>query len=116
AADADFELGISVAGSIGLRALLDSQRVDVRTQGRELRADTGKRLLDSLSDVESSRPREGGIAELSGVIAATMPLASVVVLVCGSRVSGEDLRVACSRLPFGAKVIAIVTDTTVEVP
>jgi len=111
-----FELGISAAGSIGLRALRDSQRVDVRVQGRALRADTGKQLLDSLAAVDGSRPREGGIAELSGVIAATMPLASVVVLVCGSRVSNEDLRIACSRLPFGARVIAVVTDTAVEVP
>ncbi|MGO2049683.1 MAG: DUF58 domain-containing protein [Microbacterium sp.] len=116
AVDADLELGISVAGSIGLRAIRDSQRVDVRVQGRELRAGTGKQLLDSLAGVESSKSREGGIAELSGVIAATLPLASVVVLVCGNRVSNEDLRVACARLPFGAKVIAIVADTSVEMP
>lgn len=116
AVDADLELGISVAGSIGLRAIRDSQRVDVRVQGRELRAGTGKQLLDSLAGVESSKSREGGIAELSGVIAATLPLASVVVLVCGNRVSNEDLRVACARLPFGAKVIAIVADTNVEMP
>lgn len=116
AVDADLELGISVAGSIGLRAIRDSQRVDVRVQGGELRAGTGKQLLDSLAGVESSKSREGGIAELSGVIAATLPLASVVVLVCGNRVSNEDLRVACARLPFGAKVIAIVADTSVEMP
>lgn len=112
----DFELGISAAGSIGLRALTDSQRVDVRVQGRELPAGTGKQLLDSLSAVESSKPREGGIAELAGILAATAPLASVVVLVCGTRVSNEDLRLACSRVPFGARVLAVVTDTTVELP
>ncbi|MGP6170514.1 DUF58 domain-containing protein [Microbacterium sp. A196] len=113
---ADFELGISIAGSIGLRALRDSQRVDVRVQGGELRAGTGKQLLDSLSAVENSKPRDGGISELSGVIAATMPLASVVVLVCGSKVANDDLRVACARLPFGAKVIVVIADTTVETP
>ena len=116
ASDQDFELAISVAGSVGLRAIRDSQRVDVRVQGRELRAGTGKQLLDSLSAVESSKPREGSISELSGVISATMPLASVVVLVCGSKVSNENLRRACSRLPFGARVIAIVADETVEMP
>lgn len=114
--DADFELGISIAGSIGLRALRDSQRVDARVQGRELRSGTGKQLLDSLAALEESKPRDGSISELSGVIAATMPLASVVVLVCGSRVSGENLRLACARLPFGARVIAIVADTSVEMP
>lgn len=112
----DFELGISAAGSIGLRALRDSQRVDLRVQGRELPSGTGKQLLDSLSAVEHSKPREGGIAELAGVVAATMPLASVVVLVCGSRVRADDLRLACSRLPFGARVLAVITDTTASAP
>ncbi|MFK3676836.1 DUF58 domain-containing protein [Microbacterium sp. NPDC090218] len=112
----DFELGISAAGSIGLRALRDSQRVDVRVQGRELPAGTGKQLLDSLAAVESSKPREGGIADLAGIVSATMPLASVVVLVCGSRVRSDDLRLACSRLPFGAKVLAVVADTSTTAP
>ena len=114
--DDDFELGISVAGSIGLRALRDSQRVDVRVQGRELTSGTGKQLLDSLAMVEASKPREGGIRDLAGVLSATMPLASVVVLVCGSTVSTEDLRVACSRLPFGARALAVVVQGGLDQP
>jgi len=106
----DFELAISAAGSIGLRAIRDSQRVDVRVQGRELPAGTGKQLLDSLSAVRSSKPRRGGIDDLAGVVARTMPLASVVVLVTGSKVASDDLRMACSRLPFGARVLAVVAD------
>lgn len=112
----DFELGISAAGSIGLRALRDSQRVDVRVQGRELPAGTGKQLLDSLAAIESSKAKEGGIADLAGIVSAKMPLASVVVLVCGSRTNSDDLRLACARLPYGAKVIAVVTDTTAVAP
>ncbi|MEN0022166.1 MAG: DUF58 domain-containing protein [Microbacterium sp.] len=116
ATDDDFELAISAAGSIGLRAIRDSQRVDVRVQGRELAAGTGKQLLDSLSGVEYSKPRDGGIDQLAGVVSRTMPLASVVVLVCGSRVDTDDLRVACARLPFGAKVLAVVADRSVTAP
>ena len=112
----EFELAISAAGSIGLRALADSQRVEVRVQGRSLPADTGKRLLDSLSMLQESAPREGGIAELGGILAATMPLESVVVLVCGSRVPVDRLRLACSRLPFGARVLAVVVDEGAEAP
>ncbi|BDZ39609.1 DUF58 domain-containing protein [Microbacterium suwonense] len=114
--DDDLELAISVAGSIGLRALRDSQKVDVRVQGRELASDTGKQLLDSLAMVEPSRPREGGISALAGVLAATMPLASVVALVCGSAVSAEDLRLACSRVPFGARAIAVVVQGGIDQP
>lgn len=116
ATDDDFELAISAAGSIGLRALRDSQRVDVRVQGRELPSGTGKQLLDSLAAVEHSKPRDGGIDRLAGVVSATMPLASVVVLVCGSKVRTDDLRLACSRLPFGARVLAIVADATTTAP
>lgn len=116
ATEDDFELGVSAAGSIGLRALRDSQRVDMRVQGRELPAGTGKQLLDSLSAVENSKPKESGIAELAGVVSATMPLASVVVLVCGARVKSDDLRLACARLPFGARVLVVVADTTASAP
>ncbi len=112
----DFELGVSVAGSIGLRALRDSQRVDVRVQGRELASGTGKQLLDSLATVEQGKPREGGVPELAGVLAAHMPLASVVVLVCGSTVPTADLRLACSRLPFGARALVIVAQAGLEQP
>ena len=114
--DGEFELAVSAAGSIGLRALRDSQQVDVRVQGTELPAGTGKQLLDGLAGVESSRPRDGGLPELAGHLSATLPQASVVVLLCGSQVSGDDLRLACSRMPFGARVIAVVADATLERP
>lgn len=112
----EFELGISIAGSIGLRALQDSQRVDVHVQGRELASGTGKQLLDSLSAIEQSKAREGGIAELAGVVSAAMPLASVVVLVCGASVDVDVLRRACARLPFGARALAVVAQSGLERP
>ncbi len=109
--DDEFELAVSAAGSLGLRALRDSQRVEVRVQERSLPAGTGKQFLDSLSAVEHSRPRAGGVVELAGVVAATLPLASVVVLVCGSGVDANSLRAACARLPFGARTLAVVAES-----
>lgn len=103
----EFELAISIAGSVGLRALRDSQHVDLRVQGRTLPSTTGKQLLDSLSAIDESKPREGGLVSLANAIAVSMPLASVVVLIGGSEVTSEDLRVACARLPFGSRVLAI---------
>ncbi len=108
--DDEFELAISAAGSLGLRALRDSQRVEVRVQERTLPAGTGKQFLDALSGLDHSRPRAGRIGELAGAVAASMPLASVVVLLCGSRVEANDLRTACSRLPFGARTLVVVAD------
>jgi len=106
----EFELAISAAGSLGLRALRDSQRVEVRVQGRSLPAASGKQFLDSLSGLEPSRAREGDLVELAGVVSATLPLASVVVLVCGSTVDAGRLRIACARLPFGARALAVVAE------
>ena len=107
----EFELAVSAAGSLGLRALRDSQRVEVRVQERALPSGTGKQFLDSLAGVVHSRPRLGGVVELAGVVAATLPLASVVVLVCGSTVDPNRLRAACARLPFGARTLAVVAET-----
>ncbi|MFC4140709.1 MULTISPECIES: DUF58 domain-containing protein [unclassified Microbacterium] len=116
AEDEEFERAVSIAGSVGLRALRDSQRVDLRVQGKDLPAGTGKQLLDSLSTVELSKPKAGGLVELAGVLAATMALASFVVLVTGSKTSTEDLRAACARVPFGARALAIVVDLRAENP
>jgi len=112
----EFELAVSVAGSIGLRALRDSRTLDVRTQKGALRALTPRRFLDELSIVEHSRPREGGIAALAGSLAATAPQAAVAVLVTGSKADAAELRVACARLPFGVRVVAVVADDRVDSP
>lgn len=109
--DDEFELAISSAGSLGLRALRDSQRVEVRVQERNLPSRTGKQFLDSLSGLTHSKPRSGSVVDLAGSVAATLPLASVVVLLCGSRVDANELRTACSRLPFGARILVVVADS-----
>lgn len=112
----EFELAISVAGSIGLRALRDSRTLDARVQKGPLRSQSGRRFLDELSALEHSRPREGGIVALAGAIAAHAPQAAVVVLVTGSTSDTADLRLACSRIPFGVRVLAVVADTRVDAP
>jgi uncharacterized protein (DUF58 family) len=112
----EFETAISVAGSIGLRALRDSRTLDVRTSAGKIRAETGRRYLDSLSALESTKPRDGGIVALAGVLAAHSPDAAVAVLVCGSTVDAGQLRLACSRVPFGVRTLAIIADGRLDSP
>lgn len=114
--DDEFELAISAAGSVGLRALRDSRRVEVRTQRGALPAGTGKQFLDALSALEQTRPRSGDIVGLAGHVTATLPLASVVVIVCGSQVDAAHVRVACSRVPFGARVLVLVASRGLQSP
>ncbi|GAB3603085.1 DUF58 domain-containing protein [Microbacterium aureliae] len=110
AGDDEFELAISAAGSLGLRAVRDSRRVDLQVQGRSVGAETGKKLLDSLSALVPTKPRAGGIRELAVTVAASLPAASVVVLLTGSRADAATLRAACARLPYGTRVLALVAD------
>lgn len=112
----EFETAISVAGSVGLRAFRDSRVLDARTQHGPMRANTGRRFLDALAALEPSRPRDGGVVELTGAMATAAPQAAVAVLVSGSRVSASDLRLACSRLPYGVRVLAITIDGRADSP
>lgn len=112
----EFELAISVAGSVGLRALRDSRILDARTQNGPLRSLSARRFLDELSLLGHSRPRQGGVVALAGAIAVHAPQAAVVVLVTGSKTAASDLRLACSRLPYGVRALAVVTDTRVTAP
>lgn len=112
----EFETAISVAGSIGLRALRDSRTLDVRTSAGKIRAETGRRYLDSLSALEPSKPRDGGIVALAGVLAAHAPDAAVAVLVCGSTVDAADVRIACARIPYGVRTLAIIADGRLDSP
>lgn len=115
-AEDEFELAISIAGSVGLRALRDSRVLDARTQHGALRADSGRRFLDALAALEPTRPRDGGVVALAGAMAVGAPQAAVAVLVCGSTVDAAELRLACSRLPYGVRVLAIVADVRADAP
>lgn len=106
--DADeFELAVSIAGSVGLRGVRDSMQVELCTQGRSVTAETGKQLLDVLTTVEFGRGREGGVEALARSIASGLSVASIVVFVVGSTADAATLRSACARLPFGTRVLVV---------
>jgi uncharacterized protein (DUF58 family) len=106
--DADeFELAVSIAGSVGLRGVRDSMQVELSTQGRSVTAETGKRLLDTLTTVELARGRDGGVEALARSIASGLNLASIVVFVVGSSTDAGAIRSACARLPFGSRVLVV---------
>ncbi|WP_431803711.1 DUF58 domain-containing protein [Microbacterium sp. bgisy203] len=112
----EFELAISVAGSVGLRALRDSRVLDARTQSGPLRSLSPRRFLDELSQLGHSRSRQGGVVALAGSIATHAPDAAVIVLITGSKTDASDLRLACSRLPADVRTLAVVADTRVDAP
>src|SRR5690606_398012 len=108
ATEEEFELAVSITGSVGLRAVQDAFTVDLRVPGAALPAGGAKRLLDSLSGVDRTHNRDGDVADLGLQIAADLPLASIVVLVTGGGATVARIREACARFPHGVRTLAVV--------
>ncbi|WP_378146050.1 DUF58 domain-containing protein [Cnuibacter sp. UC19_7] len=114
ASEEEFELAVSIAASIGVRAVRDATTVSVlastgsaRTVSLTVR--TPRDLLDDLSVVHpvSGAP---GPARITRGIAESGSGASVVLLVCGSTVTTRDLRSAAAALPPEVEVVGLVAD------
>lgn len=110
----EFELAVSIVGSVGLRALRDSFAVDLRTVGIDASPKNPRRLLDTLSGVEGTRARAGDAAALGRDISGDLPAESVVVLVCGSRATNAQLREACGRFPNSVRTLVVMVRSDAE--
>lgn len=98
ATDADFELAVSVVGSLGQAAVREERQVTVFTSAGPLEFATGPGLLDALCRVERI-PGSASVRELAARAAAEVPSASVLGLVTGGLAEPADLRAAQVQLP-----------------
>jgi uncharacterized protein (DUF58 family) len=118
----EFEMAVSVAGSLGARAIRDARTVSVvvseRTPEfakrkvlavRHLDTLTRSRLLDDLALVDHSESAIA-IADVARVTADEVTGISVAFLVCGSLTTTSDLRAASVKFPAGVEVVAVVCD------
>ena len=119
ATDEEFELAVSAAASLGVRAVRDDRSVSFvvseRTPDfaktpvydvRKLDSVTPTRLLDALCRIErlTSALR---ITDVARVAADTAPDASIAFLVCGSAVTTAQLRHAATMFRAGTEVVAV---------
>ncbi|WP_291377809.1 DUF58 domain-containing protein [Demequina sp.] len=102
-----FELGVSVAGSLGLQALREDKQLSVLVQGAQLPTRAGKQFLDALSGLENTAANRGTFVDLALRTGAAVPDASVAVIICGGAVTPSDIRVAASHIPLGVLVVAV---------
>ena len=122
ATEEEFELAVSVAGSLGVRAIRDGRTVSVvvstltpefakrRTYAvRALATHVPARLLDDLAVVEASAAALG-IRDVGRLAAEDNAGISVAFLVCGSLATPAELRAASNSFPAGVSVVAIVCD------
>ena len=120
--DGEFEMAVSVAGSLGARAIRDTRDVSVVASEKTpefaarkvfavatLSTVTRTRLLDDLAVVEHAETALG-IVDLARVAGTTIPGISVAFLICGSTPTSTELRAASIRFPAGVEVVAVVCD------
>ncbi|MCU1505842.1 MAG: hypothetical protein QOG18_2107 [Microbacteriaceae bacterium] len=120
--DDEFEMAVSVAGSLGARAIRDARTVSVvaseRTPEfakrkvlavRPLSTLTRTRLLDDLAVVEKAESSLS-IVDVARVTADRMSGISVAFLICGSLATPAQLRAASTKFPLGVEVVAVVCD------
>ncbi len=122
ATDEEFELAVSVAGSLGVRAIRDGRTVSVVVSAltpeyakrktlavRALQTHLPARLLDDLAVVDPA-PTAIGIRDVARAAAEDVDGISVAFLVCGSVPTAQSLRAASSSFPPDVGVVAIVCD------
>ncbi|WP_407319019.1 DUF58 domain-containing protein [Isoptericola halotolerans] len=104
--DEEFELAVSVCGSLGLQAIKEDRGVTVLVHSGSLRGDHHTRLLDDLSRIEPVASRSK-LVDLARGVGSSAASASVIAFVVGSKVTPTELRAASARLPAGVTVMAI---------
>lgn len=120
--DDDFEMAVSVIGSIGVRAIRDARTISVVASEstpdfaakrvfavKEIASVSASRLLDDLSGVDRSDTALA-LGDLARVASDMIVGTSLAFLVCGSTVSVTALRHAAQQFPVGIEVVAIVCD------
>jgi uncharacterized protein (DUF58 family) len=119
----EFELAVSVAGSLGVRAIRDSRTIQVVASAvtgefakhavhevRTLNALSRARLLDDLAGVEWDA-NALRLRELATVAAENSASTSIAFLICGSTVTSTQLRLASSEFGNGVTVLAVVCES-----
>lgn len=122
ATEDEFELAVSVAGSLGARAIRDARTVTVVASEitpafakrkvfavRSLSTLTRTRLLDDLAVLEWSETAIT-ITDVARVLGEQATGVSVAFLVCGSGTTAQELRAASTKFPAGVEVVAVVCD------
>jgi uncharacterized protein (DUF58 family) len=122
ASDDEYELAVSIVGSLGIRAVHDGRQIAVVASDRimdvarrsvrairSLAVSTPTALLDDLSTVERS-PSAMEFEEVCGLATRAMSDLSIVFVVCGSSVDRKRLMELPLRFDTNVHVVAIVAD------
>lgn len=111
--DEEFEIAVSVAGSLGAQTIRDGHTLSAITSTSHLRSDHATLLLDQLSGVDYEPPAPR-LADAIRRLGREITGASVAVLVCGSVVDPAELRRARRLLAADVRSIVVRAEVGAE--
>ena len=113
----EFEIAVSAAGSLGIRAIRDKQNLTVVAGDAVLATGGRNQLLDGLSGVEAApgAPARGdaggppgtGLLAAARLAARSASGASIVVVVTGGKVELPLVRQVARRFTLDARIVAV---------
>jgi uncharacterized protein (DUF58 family) len=103
----DYELAISAAASVAVRALRDEQEITVLAGSHAVPRGQGQAVLDTFSRAELA---DHGLADLAQRAGRIAPDTSVALIVTGSRVPFVELQRAAAHFPPEVRVVALRVD------
>jgi uncharacterized protein (DUF58 family) len=109
----EFELALSIAGSLGVRAISDEQDVSMMVSGHDLACASGVTMLDGLAAASLGGRRIMLVRDVEMFTRATSGV-SLAVVVSGSRSSIADLRAATMRFPDDVRTLVVRVDPAGE--
>jgi uncharacterized protein (DUF58 family) len=105
----EFELAVSMAGSLGLRAINEGQEVSCVAGASGVASHNGQSLLDGLARVELGVPAIS-LQETAMRAAPLLSSASIVAVLTGSALAPGELPLAARRFGFDVQMIALLAD------
>lgn len=102
----EFETAVSVAASLGVRAMSDEQELSMVVGGRRISCVTGQAMLDGLAGVET-RGRGTSLVSQVDELTRTTTGVSLAMVVTGQRPSIADLRAATVRFAQDVRTVVV---------
>ena len=122
----EFELAVSVAGSLGVRAIRDARDIAVVASEeipefiresiqsvRSLNVLSGRALLDDLSTVESGSTVMT-IEQVCSLASQVVHDMSIAFVLCGSLTTPRRLQSIAAKFPTNVTIVAVVCDQAAE--
>jgi uncharacterized protein (DUF58 family) len=107
ATEDEFELALSAAGSVAVRAIQDEQQASVLASQEGVADGTIQQILDALTRADFGTDT---LADLTGSVLRTAPDTSIAVLITGSVPPFAAVRRAAAALPVEIDTVALRVD------